>query len=116
MTLVVLVDTNVVVSGVLAGEVDSPNARILDGMLSGALHFISSDDLLAEYRTVLLRPAIVARHQLKEANVDALLEGIIVNAGCGRRSPPGGQCSPRLSSRRRGSLRRAEHRGLRAQP
>jgi len=44
-------------------------------------HFILSDDLLAEYRAVLLRPAVVARHGLTVAEVDTVLEGIVVNAG-----------------------------------
>jgi len=44
-------------------------------------HFILSDDLLAEYRAVLLRPAVVARHGLPVAEVDTVLEGIVANAG-----------------------------------
>ena len=81
MTLVALVDTNVVVSGVLAGQGDSPNARILDTMIAGTLYFILSDELLAEYRAVLLRPAIVARHGLADTEVHTVLEGIVFNAG-----------------------------------
>lgn len=81
MTLVALVDTNVVVSGVLAAAKDSPAARILEAMAAGTLHFILSDDLLAEYRAVLLRPAVVARHGLTAAEVDTVLEGIVANAG-----------------------------------
>ena len=81
MTLVAVVDTNVVVSALLTADDDSPPARILDAMLSGDLRFVLSDRLLAEYRGVLLRPAIVARHGLTEAEVDAVLEAIVVNAG-----------------------------------
>ena len=81
MTLVALVDTNVVVSGVLAGQGDSPNARILDTMIAGTLYFILSDELLAEYRAVLLRTAIVARHGLADTEVHTVLEGIVFNAG-----------------------------------
>ena len=80
MTLVVI-DTNVVVSGLLAATAGSPTARILDAMADGTLHCILSDDLLAEYRAVLLRTAIAARHGLSEAEVDAVLEGIVANAG-----------------------------------
>jgi len=81
VTLVAVVDTNVVVSGVLASAPDSPTARILDAMTAGTLHFILSGELLAEYRAVLLRPVVVARHGLSPAEVDAILEGIVVNAG-----------------------------------
>jgi uncharacterized protein len=92
VTLVALVDTNVVVSGVLAVADDAPTARIVDAMLAGSLHVVLSDDLLAEYRAVLLRPGVAARHGLTEADVDALLEGIVADAGwrepAARRSLP----------------------------
>lgn len=81
MTLLALVDTNVVVSGVLAADQASPNGLILEAMLAGTLHFVLSEALLAEYREVLLRPAIAVRHGLTEAEVDALLEDLVVNAG-----------------------------------
>lgn len=79
MTLV-LVDTNVVVSGVLAGIRESPNRFILDAMISGRLRFILSEALLAEYGEVLLRPAIVQRHGLTQADVDVVLEELVLNA------------------------------------
>ena len=75
-----VVDTNVVVSGLLAHDVDSPTGRILDAMLSGDVRVVLSEELLAEYRAVLLRPAIVVRHGLSEAEVDVVLEGVVVNA------------------------------------
>lgn len=76
-----VVDTNVVVSGVLTGGTNSPTARILDAMLAGRLPFVLSDALLVEYRVVLLRPAIRRRHRLDEDEVDAILEALVVNAG-----------------------------------
>lgn len=80
MRLLALIDTNVVVSGLLAGVKRSPNAQILDAMLSGRLRFVLSEPLLAEYRAVLLRPAIVARHHLNEADIDCVLESLVLNA------------------------------------
>lgn len=80
MNLLAVVDTNVVVSGVLAGGKRSPNAQILDAMLSGKLRFVLSEPLLREYRAALLRPAIVVRHQLGEADVDHVLESLVLNA------------------------------------
>jgi len=79
MTLV-LVDTNVVVSGVLAGVRESPNRHILDAMMSGTLRFFLSEALLAEYREGLLRPAIARRHGLTQADVDVVLEELVLNA------------------------------------
>ena len=92
MTLVALVDTNVIVSGLLSALDDSPTARILDAMAAGKLHFILSDELLAEYRAVLLRPAVATRHGLTETEVDAVLEGIVANAGW--REPAASQDAP----------------------
>ncbi len=75
-----VVDTNMVVSGVLAGGAGSPTGRIVDALLSGRLRFVLSEALLAEYRRVLLRPAIAWRHGLNEGEIDRLLEGLVVNA------------------------------------
>lgn len=79
--LVAVVDTNVVVSGILAGDDDSPLRRIVDAMLRGELKYVLSEALLAEYRRVLLRPAIVRRHGLTREEVDVILEEIVLNAG-----------------------------------
>ena len=74
-----VIDTNVVVSGVLTAASASPTARILDGVLAGRFRFLLSVELLAEYRDVLLRPKIRARHLLSEPEVDVLLKDIAVN-------------------------------------
>ena len=84
--LLAVVDTNVLVSGLLAGSEVSPNRRIVDAMLAGTLRFVLSDELLVEYRRVLLRPAIAERHGLTEDEVDAVLESLVLNAGF--REPP----------------------------
>jgi len=74
-----VIDTNVVVSGVLSGDPASPTAWLLAGMLKGVFPFLLSTPLLAEYRQVLLRPRIRRLHGLTEEEVDALLTEIIVN-------------------------------------
>jgi putative PIN family toxin of toxin-antitoxin system len=71
-----VIDTNVVVSALLTADSDSPTARILDGMLADRFRFLISAELLAEYREVLLRPAIRRRHRLSEGEVDVLLTDI----------------------------------------
>ena len=74
-----VVDTNVVVSGVLTAASASPTATILDGMLAGRFRFLLSVELIAEYREVLLRPKIRARHRLSESEGDVRLKEIAVN-------------------------------------
>lgn len=86
----VIVDTNVVVAGLLTGNATSPVARILDGMLAAAFPFVVSEALLAEYRAVLVRPALRKLHGLTVAEVDTLLTDIAQHAivlAPGRGSP-----------------------------
>ena len=75
-----VIDTNVVVAGLLTVDASSPTARILDGMCRGAFPFLLSTDLLAEYREVLLRKKIRALHGLGEREVDVLLTALAANA------------------------------------
>ncbi|HVS04170.1 MAG TPA: putative toxin-antitoxin system toxin component, PIN family [Thermoanaerobaculia bacterium] len=93
MTVLAIVDTNVVVAGLLTRDGASPPARVLDAMLAGALTFLLSVDLLAEYRRVLLRPKICRRHGLTEAEVDAVLETLAFHGIL--REPPGALDPPR---------------------
>ena len=74
-----VVDTNVV-AGLLTGDPSSPTAVILDGMLDGTVLVLLSEDLLAEYREVLLRPGIRERHGLDPEEIDRLLTEITLNA------------------------------------
>lgn len=76
----VIVDTNVVVAGLLTGNDTSPVARILDGMLMAAFPFVVSEALLAEYRTVLVRPGLRKLHGLTVAEVETLLTDIAQHA------------------------------------
>ena len=69
----VIVDTNVVVAGLLTARADSPVARVLDGMLAAIFSFVISDALLAEYRTVLRRPALRKAHGLTPDELDIIL-------------------------------------------
>jgi len=86
---VAVVDTNVVVSGFLTSGIDTPTSRILDSMLSGALRFALSIELLAEYRSVLLRKKIRSRHRLDEAQIDTILTAVAENAViCEPADPP----------------------------
>jgi len=74
-----VVDTNVVVAGLLTNDPAAPTARILDAMLRGEARFLLSEELLAEYRTVLLRPKIARLHGLAAEEVDAILLRLATN-------------------------------------
>ncbi len=76
----VIVDTNVVVAGLLTRNDGSPVARMLDGMLAAAYPFVVSEALLAEYRTVLVRPNLRKLHGLTVAEVDAILTDLAQHA------------------------------------
>ncbi len=73
MTPLVVIDTNVVVAGLLTARNDSPVARILDGMLDAAFPFVLSEALLAEYRTVLARPVLRKAHGLTANEMQTVL-------------------------------------------
>lgn len=77
---ILIIDTNVVVAGLLTSNPDSPTCWILDGMLKGRFPFLLSAELLAEYRDVLLRPRIEALHGLKEREIDQILTEFVANA------------------------------------
>ena len=76
----VIVDTNVVVAGLLTANDASPVARILDGMLVAAFPFVLSEALLAEYRTVLVRPSLRKLHGLTVTEVETILTDLAQHA------------------------------------
>ena len=78
-TQVVIIDTNVVIAGLITSQVDSSTAKILDGMLNGQLIYLLSPALLKEYREVLLRPKLVRLHGLSEDEIDQILTDITAN-------------------------------------
>ena len=75
-----IIDTNVVVAGLLTSHADSPVACILEGMLGAGFPFVLSEALLAEYRAVLVRPRLAKLHGLSEAEIDVILVDIARNA------------------------------------
>lgn len=44
-----VIDTNVIVSGLIGADSNSPPVRILDAMLEGDIPYLMSDALLHEY-------------------------------------------------------------------
>ena len=80
MTKVFIVDTNVLVAGLISSKKDSPVVYIVDAMLNGKIIYLLSPALLHEYRSVLLRPKLCKLHKLSEKEIDQLLTEIIANA------------------------------------
>ncbi len=79
MRLRAVVDTNVVVGGLLTADPASPLAQIVDGMLAGRFPFLLSPPLIAEYRAVLLRPKLSALHRLSEDELEVVLMELAAN-------------------------------------
>jgi putative PIN family toxin of toxin-antitoxin system len=75
-----VVDTNVVVAGLLTPDPDAPTRRLLDAMLAARVRFVLSEELLAEYRDVLSRPAIRTVHGLAAGELDEILVRLVENA------------------------------------
>jgi len=83
-----IVDTNVVIAGLITSQTASPVAQVLDRMLNASLPFVLSPTLLAEYRSVMLRPKIAARHGLLADEVDTILTDIARHAVMLQPGPP----------------------------
>lgn len=68
-----IIDTNVLVAGLLTSQADAPTALVLDGMLAASFPFVVSSALLAEYRDVLGRAKLRKLHGLSLDEIEALL-------------------------------------------
>jgi len=98
----VIVDTNVVIGGLLTGNATSPVARILDGILAAVFPFVVSEALLAEWRTVLVRPGLRKQHGMTVTEVETLLTDIAQHAIV--MTPGGGSAAPDRTARAPGPL------------
>jgi uncharacterized protein len=75
-----IIDTSVVIAGLLTAHAGSPVARILYCMLSASFPFVVSQALLAEYRAVLARPKLQKLHGLSEAEINVILTDLARHA------------------------------------
>lgn len=71
--LTAIVDTNVLVSGLLSPNPVAPTRQIVRGMLTAQFPFVVSVELMQEYWDVLGRPAITRRHRLSRGELGDLL-------------------------------------------
>ena len=77
---VCIIDTNVIVSGLVGIDTESHPARVLEAALDGSLLYAMSNALLDEYASVLRRPQIVRRHVQTDDRIDRLLSMLVANA------------------------------------
>jgi len=75
-----VVDTNILVAGLITANPESPTVKLLNVMLAGGLFYLLSPELLLEYRNVLLRPKLSQLHKLDKSAIDELLTEITVNS------------------------------------
>lgn len=75
-----IIDTNIVVAGLISTDPTSPPVRILDAMLNGKLLYLMSVELLNEYAEVLRRPGISRHHGLMDDEIDVVLTELVANA------------------------------------
>ena len=59
-----IVDTNVLVAGLLTQDSHSPTGYLVDAMVEGSLPFLLSPALLLEYKEALARPKLSKLHKL----------------------------------------------------
>lgn len=74
-----VIDTNVVAGALTTRESQSPTARIFAAMATGHLRFLLSEELLAEYATVLRRPRIRSQSGLNPDEISEILERLASN-------------------------------------
>ena len=80
MSAIAVIDSNVLVAGLLTRQADSPTAKIVDGMLSAQFTFAVSVELIAEYHRVLRYPKVARLHGLSDTGIDDLLTELVVPA------------------------------------
>ncbi|EHR72748.1 putative toxin-antitoxin system toxin component, PIN family [Burkholderiales bacterium JOSHI_001] len=75
-----VVDTNVVLAGLLTGNPTAPTVRLLDAMLAGRFTFVVSLALLSEYEQVMARPALARVHGLNAEEQERVLAALARHA------------------------------------
>lgn len=78
--MIAVIDSNVLVAGLLSKRADSPVARILDGMVAAEFRFAVSVELIAEYHRVLRYPKVARLHGFDDEQINDFLSGLILNA------------------------------------
>ncbi|HET7267851.1 MAG TPA: putative toxin-antitoxin system toxin component, PIN family [Oleiagrimonas sp.] len=80
MTLVAVIDTNVLAAGLMTPREEAPTAWIVESMVTARFPFALSIALLAEYSDVLHRKALRKRHGLADDEIEVLLASLARDA------------------------------------
>lgn len=75
-----VVDTNVIVSGLITSDASSPSVHVLEQMLTGGFTFVLSPELIRRYEMVLNRPSLAAIHGLRRSQVEVVVMTLAANA------------------------------------
>lgn len=79
MTLpIAIIDTNVIVSGLVTSNKDAATTRVIRAMRSSRFLFLLSEDLLSEYMVVLSLPEVVAKHGFEPDELTWFIGSLIV--------------------------------------
>ncbi len=78
MALKVVLDTNVLVSGLIVAK--GPSGRILDAVQRGELLLVTSPSLLEEFSEVVLRPRITRKYPKITEQAEAVLDFLRTNS------------------------------------
>ena len=75
-----IVDTNVLVAGLLTQDPHSPTVYLVDAMVEGSLPFLFSPALVSEYKDVLARPKLSKLHKLTAQEQEHFLTELVANS------------------------------------
>ncbi len=75
-----IVDTNVLIAGLLTQGPHSPTVYLVDAMMEGYLPLVLSPALVLEYKDVLARPKLSKLHKLTTQEQETLLTELVANS------------------------------------
>ena len=75
-----IVDTNVLIAGLLTQDPHGPTVCLVDAMVEGSLPFLLSPALVLEYKDVLARPKLSKLHKLTAQELETLLTELVANS------------------------------------
>ena len=75
-----IVDTNVLIAGLLTKDLHSPTVYLVDAMVEGSLPFLLSPALLLEYQDVLARCKLSKLHKLTAHEQETFLTELVANS------------------------------------
>ena len=75
-----IVDTNVLIAGLLTQDSHSPTVYLVDAMVEGSLPFLLTPALVLEYKDVIARSKLSKLHKLTTQEQETLLTELVANS------------------------------------